>query len=166
MYSIFKTFVLSALMVAQVHFAYAQNAAILPPAKTTFVDQNGKPLTSGTVDFYIPNTSTRKTTWQDSAGTIANTNPVVLDAAGRAIVLGNGAYRQVVKDRLGNPQWDQVTSSAGAGGSGSVTVGDGNAVGTVLPFAGLVAPTNYAFPYGQEISRTTYATLLAALTIT
>lgn len=164
--SIFKTFVLSVLMVAQVHFTYAQNAAILPPAKTTFVDQNGKPLTSGTVDFYIPGTSTRKTTWQDSAGTIPNTNPVVLDGAGRAIVLGNGAYRQVVKDRLGNQQWDQVTSSAGAGGSGSITVGDGNAVGTVLPYSGLVAPANYAFPYGQEFSRTTYSQLLTAITLT
>lgn len=164
--SIFKTFVLSVLMVAQVHFAYAQNAAILPPAKTTFVDQNGKPLTSGTVDFYVPGTTTRKTTWQDSAGTIPNTNPVVLDGAGRAVVLGNGAYRQVVKDRLGNQQWDQVTSSTGAGGSGSITVGDGNAVGTVLPYSGLVAPSNYAFPYGQELSRTTYSQLLTAITLT
>lgn len=163
--SIFKTFVLSLLVIAQVHFAYAQNAAILPPAKTTFVDQNGKPLTSGTVDFYIPGTNTRKTTWQDSAGTIPNSNPVQLDAAGRALILGNGAYRQVVKDRLGNQQWDQVTNSAGAGGSGAVTVGDGNAVGTVLPYSGLVAPSNYAFPYGQELSRTTYVQLLNAITL-
>jgi hypothetical protein len=164
--SIFKTFVLSLLVIAQVHFAYAQNAAILPPAKTTFVDQNGKPLTSGTVDFYIPGTNTRKTTWQDSAGTIPNSNPVQLDAAGRALILGNGAYRQVVKDRLGNQQWDQVTNSAGAGGSGAVTVGDGNAVGAVLPFSGLVAPSNYAFPYGQELSRATYTQLLNAITLT
>lgn len=164
--SIFKTFVLSVLMVAQVHFAYAQNAAILPPAKTTFVDQNGKPLTSGTVDFYIPGTSTRKTTWQDSAGTIPNTNPVVLDGAGRAIVLGNGSYRQVVKDRVGNQQWDQVTSSAGAGGAGSSTVGDGNAVGTVFPYSGFVAPNNYAFAYGQELSRATFSNLLSAVTLT
>ena len=90
-------------MVAQVHFAYAQNAAILPPAKTTFVDQNGKPLTLGKVYFYIPGTSTLKTTWQDQAATIPNTNPVALDAAGRALILGNGSYRQVVVDRSNNP---------------------------------------------------------------
>lgn len=165
MYSIFKTFVLSVLMVAQVHFAYAQNAAILPPAKTTFVDQNGKPLTAGTVDFYIPGTSTRKTTWQDSAATIANTNPVVLDSAGRALILGNGAYRQVVKDRNDNIIWDQVTNSAGAGGSGQSLVGDGLAVGSIVPFSGLAVPANYAFAYGQEISRTTYAVLKTAITI-
>lgn len=166
MYSIFKTFVLSLLMIAQVHFAYAQNAAILPLAKTTFTTADGKPLTSGTVDFYVPGTTTRKTTWQDSAATVPNTNPVVLDGSGRALILGNGSYRQVVKDRNGNLIWDQVTSSAGTGGSGSTTVGDGNAVGTVHPYSGFVAPNNYAFAYGQEISRTTYSTLLAAITLT
>jgi len=166
MYSIFKTFVLSVLMVAQVHCAYAQNAAILPPAKTTFVDQNGKPLTAGTVDFYIPGTTTRKTTWQDAAATVPNANPVVLDSAGRALILGNGAYRQVVKDRNSNIVWDQVTNSAGAGGGSSTTVGDGNAVGTVHPYSGFVAPSNYAFAYGQELSRTTYVTLLNAITLT
>lgn len=164
--SIFKTFVLSALMIAQVHFCYAQNAAILPPAKTTFVDQNGKPLTSGKVDFYIPGTTTRKTTWQDANATIANTNPVILDAAGRALILGSGAYRQVVKDRNDNIIWDQVTNSAGAGGSGQSTVGDGLAVGSILPWSGLVAPVNYAFAYGQELSRTNYATLKSAITLT
>lgn len=166
MYSIFKTFVLSLLMIAQVHFAYAQNAAILPNAKTTFLGADGKPLAAGTVDFYIPSTTTRKTTWQDQAATIPNTNPVVLDGSGRALILGNGAYRQVVKDRNGNLVWDQVTNSAGAGGSGATTVGDGTAVGTVLPYSGFVAPNNYAFAYGQELSRTTYSRLLAAITLT
>lgn len=163
--SIFKTFVLSLLVIAQVHFAYAQNAAILPPAKTTFVDQNGKPLTSGKVDFYIPGTSTRKTTWQDADATIPNTNPVNLDSAGRALILGNGAYRQVVKDRLNNVIWDQVTNSAGAGGSGQSLVGDGLAVGSIVPFSGLAVPANYAFAYGQELSRTTYAVLKTAITL-
>jgi hypothetical protein len=166
MYSIFKTFVLSALIIAQVHFAYAQNAAILPPAMTTFLDRNGKPLTSGTVDFYIPSTSTRKATWKDADATVLNTNPVVLDAAGRALILGNGSYRQVVKDRNNNIQWDKNTSSAGAGGSGSITVGDGLAVGSVLPWSGFVAPANYAFSYGQELDRTTYSQLLSAITLT
>jgi microcystin-dependent protein len=166
MYSIFKAFVLSLLMIAQVHFAYAQNAAILPPAKTTFLGPDGKPLTAGKVDFYIPGTTTRKTTWQDAAATIANTNPVVLDAAGRAIILGNGSYRQVVKDRNNNVIWDQVTSSAGAGGTSQSTVGDGLSVGSIIPWAGMVAPVNYAFAYGQELSRTTYESLKNAITLT
>lgn len=164
--SIFKTFVLSVLIVAQVHFAYAQTASIIPPAKTTFFDANGNPLTSGTVDFYIPSTNTRKTTWQDAAETIPNTNPVVLDSAGRALILGSGSYRQVVKDSLNNIIWDQVTSSSGSGGSITTSTGDGDLVGTIKPWAGMTAPNQYAFTYGQEVSRTTYAALFTAITST
>jgi len=163
--SIFKTFFISLTVIANTHFAYCQTASILPPAKTTFVDQNGKPLTSGTVDFYTPGTTTRKTTWQDSSKSVSNTNPVVLDAAGRALIWGDGAYRQVVKDRYGNLIWDQNTSSIGSGGSGGGTIGDGLPVGTILPWSGMIAPTNYQFAYGQALSRTTYANLYQALTI-
>lgn len=152
-------------MVAQVHFSYAQTASILPPAKTTFNDSNGKPLVSGTVDFYIPGTTTRKTTWQDAAETIPNANPVVLDAAGRALILGSGDYRQIVKDRLSNVIWDQVTSSAGSGGGGTSSIGDGNNVGTILPWSGFTPPQSYLFTYGQEISRTTYAIFLNIITL-
>lgn len=143
----------------------ADIAGILPLAKTQFLDQNGKPLTSGTVDFYIPGTFTRKNTWQDAAEAVPNTNPVVLDAAGRALIWGFGSYRQIVKDRNANTIWDQVTASAGSGsGGGGSTIGDGNLVGTILPWSGLIAPPNYAFAYGQEIARLTYPEYLAAIT--
>ena len=163
--SIFKTFFISLAVIANTHFAYCQTASILPNAKTTFTDQNGKPLTSGTVDFYVPTTTTRKTTWQDSSKSVSNTNPVVLDAAGRALIWGDGAYRQVVKDRYGNLIWDQVTSSIGTGGSSTTTVGDGLPVGSILPNSGFIAPANYQFAYGQALSRSTYSNLFAALTI-
>lgn len=163
--SIFKTFFISLAVIANTHFAYCQTASILPPAKTTFTDQNGKPLTSGTVDFYIPGTTTRKTTWQDSAESVPNANPVVLDAAGRAIILGDGAYRQVVKDRYGNLVWDQVTSSLGSGSSGGSTIGDGLPVGTILPNSGIIAPVNYQFAYGQSLLRANFPELFAAITV-
>lgn len=167
MYSIFKTFFLSLCIIANVHLAYAETASILPPAKTTFLDSNGKPLTSGTIDFYIPSTTTRKATWQDAGETILNTNPVVLDAAGRGLILGNGSYRQVVKDRVGNIIWDAVTSSSGSGGGSSPTVlGDGQPVGTLSLWTGVTAPNQYVFAYGQEISRTTFPEAFTALTST
>lgn len=142
----------------------ADTASILPPAKTTYFDQNGKPLTAGTVDYYIPGTFTRKTTWQDAAETIPNTNPVVLDAAGRSLVLGSGSYRQIVKDKNSNTIWDQVTSSVGSGSSGGTAVGDGLLVGSTMNWAGFIAPPNWAFAYGQEVARLTYPELLAAIT--
>lgn len=162
--SIFKTFFLSLCIISIATFAHAQTASILPNAKTTFLDSNGHPLTAGQVFFYIPGTTTPKTTWQDAAETIPNTNPVILDGAGRALILGSGSYRQRVTDKNGNLIWDQVTSSAAGGGGGGPTVGDGNAVGTILPWSGFVPPPNYLFSYGQELSRTTYSVLLAAIT--
>lgn len=95
-------------------------ASLLPNGKQTFVDTNGVPLAGGTVDFYIPSTTTRKDTYQDSRLTIANANPVTLDSAGRAVIFGSGAYRQIVKDSLGNTIWDQETNGSGSG-SGTVT---------------------------------------------
>jgi len=166
-HSIFKTFLLSVLVVAQIHFAYAQTASILPPAKTTFFDANGNPLTAGTIESFIPATTTHKTTWQDAAETIPNANPLTLDAAGRALLLGSGSYRQVVKDRLGNTIWDQVTSSTGSGGGGgTIATGDGDLVGTIKPWAGMTAPNQYVFTYGQEVSRTTFSALFTAITST
>lgn len=85
-------------------------ASILPPGKTQFFDSNGNPLAGGSVGFYIPNTLTFKTTWQDSGQSVANANPVILDGSGEAIIYGIGQYRQIVKDSLGNTIWDQLTN--------------------------------------------------------
>jgi hypothetical protein len=162
---IFKTFVLCLMIVANTHFAYSQTASILPPAKTTFFDANGNPLVNGKVFHYTPGNTTFKTTWQDSGETIPNTNPVILDAAGRALILGDGSYRQIVKDKNNNVIWDAVTSSTGTGGGGTTaTVGDGDLVGTVKPWAGMAAPTQYAFAYGQEFTRASFPLLFSTLT--
>src|SRR4051812_21778981 len=87
----------------------ANAATLLPNGKQTFIDQNGAPLAGGTVTFYIPGTTTLKTTWQDSAQTIANTNPITLGIDGTAIIYGSGCYRQIVKGSTGNTIWDQPT---------------------------------------------------------
>jgi hypothetical protein len=162
--AIFKTFFLSLCIVANTHFAFAQTASILPQGYTQYLDSNGKPLSAGKVYNYIPSTTTPKTTWQDAAETIPNANPVILDAAGRAKILGDGSYRQIVKDRNGVTIWDAVTSSTGSGSSAPTATGDGDLVGTIKPWAGMTAPNQYAFTYGQEVSRTTYATLYTAIT--
>lgn len=96
-------------------------ASILPNAVTQFIDGNGKPLAGGSVYFYIPNTSTFKNTYQDSAQTILNTNPVVLDANGEAIIWGSGTYRQVVYDVNSNLVWDRITQDPNASITGNMT---------------------------------------------
>lgn len=86
------------------------STALLPNGQQQFIGANGAPLALGSVYFYIPGTSTFKNTWQDSASLTLNTNPVILDAAGRATIWGDGYYRQIVKDAVGNTIWDKVTS--------------------------------------------------------
>lgn len=95
-------------------------ATLLPNAKSQFFDGNGKPLAGGSVYFYIPNTSTKKDTYQDSAQTILNTNPITLDASGEAIIWGSGSYRQVVYDQYGNLVWDQITQGDSASLLGNI----------------------------------------------
>lgn len=96
-------------------------ATLLPPGKLQFCDSDGKPLAGATIDFFVPGTSDRKDTWQDSAATILNTNPVVLDSAGEAVLFGQGIYRQVLTDAAGNLIWDQETSD-GTSSTGNITV--------------------------------------------
>jgi hypothetical protein len=85
-------------------------SSLLPNGKQHFDDNNGRPLVGGRVYYYIPNTSTPKNTWQDEAQTILNTNPIVLDARGECTAWGYGAYRQVVRDPLGNLVWDRLVT--------------------------------------------------------
>jgi len=82
---------------------------LLPNGRQQFLDGNGKPLAGGSVYFYIPNTTTFKTTWQDDGKVSQNTNPVLLDANGTAVIFGDGEYRQVLKDAFGTTVWDEVT---------------------------------------------------------
>ena len=90
-------------------------ASLLPNGKQQFFDAAGNPLAGGSVAFYTPGTLTPKATWQDAAQTILNTNPVILDAAGEAIIYGIGAYRQIVTDSLANTIWDQITNDPASG---------------------------------------------------
>jgi hypothetical protein len=94
---------------------------ILPNAKSQFIDSAGQPLASGTVGFYFPGTLNPKPTFQDSLGTIANTNPVQLDSRGQALIWGTGVYRQIVQDASGVTIWDQITEDPNGGLTGNLT---------------------------------------------
>ena len=137
--------------------------SLIPPGEITFLDSNGKPLSSGKVFNYTQGTTTPKTTYQDINQTVPNTNPIILDAAGRAKYWGIGIYRQVVQDKLGNLIWD-VNTSTGNGPTGPTATGDGNAVGSIKMWPGAIAPNQYMFAYGQTLNRITYAPLFQAIT--
>lgn len=105
---------------------------ILPNGKCQFIDQNGAPLVNGSVYFYAPGTTNPLTTYQDSAGSIPNENPIALDSRGQAIIWGADTYRQVVYDASGVLVWDQIVSAAasaaalaGTGGAALIGMPDG-----------------------------------------
>lgn len=138
----------------------ATPATLLPNGKQTFLDANGAPLAGGFVYFYIPGTSTPKTTWQDPGQTIPNSDPVVLDAGGRAIIYGAGAYQQLVQDSLGNLIWNQLTSDTSASGSsfGGTSTGSANSQ--------LVAAGSFTSSDGQAITFIAGFTNTGAMTVT
>jgi len=68
-------------------------------------DTNGLPLAGGKLYTYTAGTSLAAPTYSDPQGTVANTNPVVLDSYGGAIVRGVGSYKFVLKDASDNTLW-------------------------------------------------------------
>ena len=83
------------------------------PAPLFFNIPGTEILDSGTLHFYIEDTTTPKNTWSDPALTILNSNPVDLDASGRANVgiWLDGNYSVVLKDSLGATVWTRVVRS-------------------------------------------------------
>jgi hypothetical protein len=76
-------------------------APILTPL-LQWSDADGKPMAGGTIESYVPGTSTPKAVWVDPDGLAFATNPVVMDAAGRTLMYGSGEYRLVIRDAAGN----------------------------------------------------------------
>lgn len=59
------------------------------------------------VHTYISGTSTNKATYTSSDESSANTNPVILDARGEAVIYWSGAYKVVVKDADDITVWSE-----------------------------------------------------------
>lgn len=84
---------------------------LLPIPEWQFLDEDGAPYAGGTVQTLVPGTSTPKDSWMDHDGAALNENPITLDAAGRCIIFGSGAYRIILRDALGNLICDQYTDT-------------------------------------------------------
>ena len=80
-------------------------ASLMPNGKQQFTSASGAPLVGGRLYTYAAGTVTPKATFSDAAGTVANTNPLVLDARGEALIYWSGAYKVVLQDASGNSLW-------------------------------------------------------------
>jgi hypothetical protein len=90
-------FLIFSLLAAPI--AYAQRVP-MPYAKIQFFDRSGNPLSGGRLWSYVAGTTTPTPTYPDATGAGANTNPVILDTAGRASVWLSGAvsYKLILED--------------------------------------------------------------------
>lgn len=89
---------------------------LLPNGMQCFSGANGN-YANGSMNMFVPNTTTVKNTWQDANQTTLNTAPIQLDANGCATIYGVGSYRQQLYDgpvvagvTTGNLIWDKVTT--------------------------------------------------------
>jgi hypothetical protein len=85
-------------------------AVILAPvAENQFFANDGTPLAGGQLSTFAGGTSTPLATFTDSTGLVLNSNPIILDAAGRASIWLSGgvAYKFVMKDSGGVTLWTQ-----------------------------------------------------------
>jgi hypothetical protein len=74
-------------------------AQLSPSPKQVFFGADGNPLAAGRLYTYEAGTTTPTATYSDSAGVTENTNPVVLDARGEAVIyLRPGTYKYILKD--------------------------------------------------------------------
>ena len=89
-------------------------AVLYTPHYYQALDDDGNPLSYGKLYTYAAGTSTPKDTYTTAAGNISHTNPIVLDAAGRAIIFLTGAYKFVLRDvndaDIDNGTTDNVTA--------------------------------------------------------
>jgi hypothetical protein len=76
--------------------AYGQ-VTLMPYTKSQWLDNNGRPVSAGCLFSYLAGSSTPAATYTSSNGSVPNTNPVLLDSAGRADVwLSPIAYKLVL----------------------------------------------------------------------
>jgi len=103
-------------------------AALTPTAKMQFFKADGTPLVGGKLYTYTAGTTTPQTTYTDSSGGTANTNPVILDSRGEAnIWLGGATYKFKLADANDVEIWTVDNISAPTSGvspalSGNVTI--------------------------------------------
>ena len=78
-----------------------------PYPKLQFINNNGVPMAGCLLYTYRAGTSTPLATYADGTGTAYNTNPVILDAGGRASIWldSNVAYKFVLYNSNGSILW-------------------------------------------------------------
>lgn len=112
------------------------------PPKLQFFDANGAPLAGGKLYTYAAGTTTPQTTYTDSTGVSANTNPIILDSRGEASVwLDTPLYKMALYDSTNVLIWTVDNIGGFATLAQLAASGGSNLVGFLQAGAGSVATT-------------------------
>lgn len=114
---------------------------------------NGNVLSAGKVFTYAAGTSTPVALFTDSAGLVPAANPIILDAAGRAQVYADGAYKFIVKDSADATvyTWDNLYFSRVTAASSEWTdIYGGTSTGAADAYAITVPLSLSGYTDGQE----------------
>lgn len=129
------------------------NAVPLPNPEVQFLDSNGAPLAGSKLCSYQAGTSTPQATYTDSSAGTPNTNPIILDSAGRASIWVNASlYKFVLR-----------TGGDGTCTTGSVVWTQDNVTDTTLYFTNFVKTVGtstmitYTSPATGGVSRTQFS---------
>lgn len=88
-------------------------ASLIANGKQQYFNNAGAPLVGGKLWTYAAGSNIPKATYADADGLVQNTNPIILDGRGEALVFWAGSYKVTLKDALGNVIWtvDKVTET-------------------------------------------------------
>jgi len=123
------------------------NLSPLGGAGWQFFDDNGLPLVGGLIYTYLAGTTTPQATYTSASGTIQNSNPIILNSAGRPsneIWLSGGvSYKFVLKTATFTQIWsmDNLQGLPSAGQEGYITATQNQTVCTV-PFTYLLGSSS------------------------
>lgn len=118
-----------------------------PYPKLQFINNNGVPMAGCLLYTYRAGTSTPLATYADGTGTAYNTNPVILDAGGRASIWldSNVAYKFVLYNSNGSILWtvDNINTTDESFIATIDTIADLQAINTTTMTKGTVTVLGY-----------------------
>jgi len=135
-----------------------------------FFTDDGVPLAGGLIYSYAAGTSTPKTTYTSSLGTIAHTNPIILNSAGRVpggeIWLTLGAYKFILatSTNVTIATYDNVMSIGGDFNFVSNFTGDGKQTIFTLLFSPVNENSTQIYINGVYQNKDTYSVTNASIT--
>lgn len=139
------------------------NISFFAGAGAQFFTSNGVPLAGGLLYSYLAGTSTPAATYTSATGLIANSNPIVLDAAGRTpaqIWLGDGAFYKFILNDSASAligTYDNIPAVGGSLGSNNlITVSGTNTLTSASNFVSYTAGMQIDFiPVNTNTGATT-----------